>query len=48
MEIGLEIYFTRRVSPKCLSANAGSVGFKLECNVHVWGYFEKLTVSGKT
>ena len=34
-------------SPKFVSGNADSVGFKLACNVHVWAYFEKLPVSGK-
>ena len=41
MEISLEIDLTWKVSPKCMSANADSVGFKLKCNVHLWAYFEK-------
>ena len=28
--------FTGKVSPKCVSANADSVGFKLACIFHVW------------
>ena len=46
MEIGLEIDLTCKVRPKCMLANADSVGFQLACNVHVWAYFEKLQVPG--
>ena len=42
MKIGIEIDRTIKVSPKCMSANADSVCFKLVCNVRVWAY-----VSGK-
>ena len=31
-----------------MSAKADTVGFKLECNVHVCACFEKLSVFGKT
>ena len=47
MEIRLENNLTLKVSSKYMSAIADSVGFKLMCNVHVWAYFEKLSVSGK-
>ena len=31
-----------------MTVKVDSVGFKLVCNVHVWAYFEKLPISGKT
>ena len=30
-----------------MSANAESLRFKFVCNVHDWGYFEKLSISRK-
>ena len=44
----LKIDLTCKVSLKCMSADADSVGFQLACNVHVWAYFEKIPVSCKT